>query len=34
MPKFESSYRLLRRAGDPDVRSLSAYRKRQVAMPP
>ena len=26
MPKFESSYRLLRRAGSPDVRSLAAYR--------
>jgi NADH-quinone oxidoreductase subunit F len=26
MPKFESSYRVLRRAGSPDVRSLSAYR--------
>jgi NADH:ubiquinone oxidoreductase subunit F (NADH-binding) len=26
MPKFESSYRLLRRANDPDVRTLSAYR--------
>ena len=26
MPKFESSYRLLRRASDPDVRTLSAYR--------
>jgi len=26
MPKFESSYRLLRRADDPDVRTLNAYR--------
>src|SRR6266567_2595550 len=26
MPKFESSYRLLRRASDPDVRNLNAYR--------
>jgi NADH-quinone oxidoreductase subunit F len=26
MPEFESSYRLLRRAGSPDVRSLAAYR--------
>src|SRR5215471_7851635 len=25
MPKFESSYRLLRRVGDPDVHTLSAY---------
>src|SRR5579864_5954575 len=27
MPKFESYNRLLRRAGSPDVRSLSGYRK-------
>jgi NADH:ubiquinone oxidoreductase subunit F (NADH-binding) len=26
MPKFESSYRLLQRANDPDVRTLKAYR--------
>ncbi|HEX3641519.1 MAG TPA: hypothetical protein VHV10_09530, partial [Ktedonobacteraceae bacterium] len=26
MPKFESSYRLLRRTSDPDVRTLNAYR--------
>jgi len=26
MPKFESSYRLLRRASDPDVRTLNVYR--------
>lgn len=26
MPKFESSYRLLRRDSDPDVRALNAYR--------
>src|SRR5256884_6014374 len=26
MPKFESSYRLLRRDGDPDVRALRGYR--------
>lgn len=26
MPEFENSYRVLRRQGDPDVRSLAAYR--------
>ncbi|HEY6406487.1 MAG TPA: hypothetical protein VIY29_03355, partial [Ktedonobacteraceae bacterium] len=27
MPEFDSSYRLLRRRGEPDVRSLDAYRR-------
>jgi len=27
MPEFDSSYRVLRRRGEPDVRSLDAYRR-------
>jgi NADH:ubiquinone oxidoreductase subunit F (NADH-binding) len=27
MPEFDSSYRVLRRRGEPDVRSLEAYRR-------
>jgi len=27
MPEFETTYRVLRRRGEPDVRSLDAYRR-------